>query len=263
MSTTEMNTNFAQGVRAELAAIGTKDSGLQRHQRRARRLAVGLGALALVGATTGAAVVAYNLPGTTSVALLGTSVSTTNTGTANIDLGPVPANATVVVIDWACISDNGQVRLVTVPSAGSTGPDGRGMNCAGSEGRTLHVDDGLLPQAGSTSVTITADPDTTWKATAQYATSTTTEWGVNNDGQTYGVPNVHGVPDLTPARASNGEWGYVYSSELQAMDEEGFISVYAADGTTVVGQQPFHIVDNIPVDETIIPHLFPEDGLKN
>ena len=200
-----MNTNFAQGVRAELAAIGTKDSGLQRHQRRARRLAIGLGALALVGATTGAAIVAYNLPGTTSVATLGSSVFTTHTGTASIDLGPVPANATVVVIDWACISDDGQLALLTVPSAGSAGPYGAGMNCAGSDGRTNHIDNGLLPQAGSTTVTITADPDTTWKATAQYATSTTTEWGVNNDGQTYGVPNVRGVPDLTPPEPPMGK----------------------------------------------------------
>lgn len=46
------------------------------------------------------------------------------------------------------------------------------------------------------------------------------------------------------------------------MDEEGFINVFKADGTTIVGQQPFHIVDNIPVDETIIPHLFPGDGLS-
>ena len=262
MSTTEMNTNFAQGVRAELAAIGTKDSGLQRHQRRARRLAVGLGALALVGATTGAAVVVYNLPGTTSVAPIGSSVSTTTTGTANIDLGPVPANATVVVIDLTCISDNGQLALLTAPSTGSTGPDGRGMNCAGNDGGTIRVDDGLLPQAGSTTVTVTADPHTTWKATAQYATSTITEWGVNSAGQTYGLPNVHGVPDLTHAKASNGEWGYVYIRELQGMEEEGFISVYKADGTTIVGQQAFHVSANIPVDETIIPHLVPGDGLS-
>ena len=71
------------------------------HQRRARRLAVGLGALALGGAITGAAVVVvvYNIPGTTSGEPIGSGVFTTNTGIANFDLGPALANATVVVID--------------------------------------------------------------------------------------------------------------------------------------------------------------------
>lgn len=262
MSATKMDTDFAQGVRAELAAIGTKNSGLQRHQRRTRTLAFGLSALALVGATTGAAIVVFNLPGATTVTPLGSVVTASNTGTGNIDLGPAPSNATGVVIDLTCVSDVGQLALLTVPSAGSTGPDGAGVDCAGSEGRTIRVEDGLLPPVGTTSITITADPSTAWKATAQYATSTATGWGVNVDGQSYGVPNVHGVPDLTPARASNGEWGYVYNKDLLAMDEEGFIAVYKSDGTTVVGQQAFHIEENIPVDVTKIPYFSPGDGVS-
>ncbi|MHA6694670.1 hypothetical protein [Homoserinimonas sp. A520] len=253
MSITEMDAEFARGVRAELAAIGTKDSRLQRHQRRARAVAMSISAVVLLGATTGAAVIINNLPGTTTVAPLGNIVTATHTGTASIDLSPAPANATVVVIDLTCVSDTGRVSLLTVPSAGSEGPGGVEVNCTSNVGRTIHIEDGLLPTAGTTSITITADPGTTWNATAQYATSATTDWGVNPNGQTYGVPNVNGVPDLTAAQATNGEQGYVYAEELLAMDHEGFIDVYASDGTTVVGQFPIGIVANIPVGDTKNP----------
>jgi len=257
MSATEIDAGFAHGVRAELAAIGTRGSGLQRNQRRARAIGMGIGALALVGATTGAAVVVYGLPGATSVAALGNSVEVTHTGSANIDLGAAPANATVVVIDLTCISQTGQLALLTVPGAGSAGPDGAGVNCEGIEGRTVRVSDGLLPAIGTTSITITADPETTWTASAQYGTSTTTEWGVNENGQTYGVANVHGVPDLIPATASNGEWGYVYSFDAEAVEGDGFLDVFKSDGTTLIGQQPFQSAENIPVDESKIPRLSP------
>lgn len=253
MSETEMNPNFAREIRAELAVIGTTKSRLQRDQRRARAAAVGVSAVVAVGALTGAAVAINALPGTTTVAPLGHSVAVTHTGTASIDLGSAPADTTVVVIDLTCVSERGWVSLLTVPTAGHPEPHGFGVDCAANSGRTIRIEDGLLPLAGTTSITITADPGTTWNATAQYGTSSTTNWGVNTNGQTYGVPNFNGAPDLTPARASNGSWGYVFSAQLLAMDHEGFIDVYESDGTTVIGQFPFHVVDNIPVDETIIP----------
>ncbi|KRC61550.1 hypothetical protein ASE14_11935 [Agromyces sp. Root81] len=256
MSTTEMDAAFARGVRAELTAIGTNNSRLQRRQRRVRTVAWSLSAVVVAGATTGAAVIVNSLPGTTTVAPLGDIVSATNTGTASIDLGFAPANATVVIVDLTCVSDDGMVFLQTVPGAGYEGPDTVGMDCAVVE-RTTHIENGLPPLAGTTSITIAADPGTTWKATAQYATSTTTEWGVNANGQSYGVPNVNGVPDLTPAIASNGEWGYVFSEDVMAMEQEGFINVYESDGTTVVGQQPIQIAENIPLDETKIPRSLP------
>jgi len=260
MSTIEMDTGFARGVRAELTAIGTKNSQLQRHQRRARAVATSVGAVVMVGALTGAALVISNLPGTTTVVPLGNEVTATHTGTASIDLGPAPANATVAVVDLTCVSGQGWVSLLTVPTKGDEGPSGAGVDCAVNAGRTIRIEDSLLPAAGTTSITVTADAGTTWSATAQYGTSSTSEWGVNANGQTYGVPNVDGVPDLTPARASNGEWGYVFSDDLLAMDREGFINVYRADGTTIIGQQAFHIVENIPLDPRFIPQGESGDG---
>jgi hypothetical protein len=239
MNTTEINPEFARAVRAELTAIGTKSSRLQRQQRRTRGLALTIGALALAGATTGAAVIVNNFPGATTVTPLGQIVTATRTGTASLDLGPAPANAVAVIVDLTCLSSEGTVSV-------STNPQSEGMRerPGGVEGdcalvrKPLHILDGLLPTSGTTSITITATPGTEWKATAQYASSSTTPWGVNAQGQTYGVPNVHGLPDLTPAQATNGKQGYIANKELQAMRHDGYINVYESDGTTVIGKFP-------------------------
>jgi hypothetical protein len=258
MSSTEINpstmhTEFARGVRAELTTIGTKRSRLQRNQRRTRTLAVGLGALALVGATTGAAIVINSLPGTTSVEALGNTVTVTHTGSASIDLGTAPADATVVIVDLACVSDSGQVGLQTVPAEHGGGPAGISMRCGIANG--TRIDDGLLPAAGSTSIDIVADEGTTWTATAQYGSSETTAWGTNANGQTYGVPNVHGSPDLTPALATNGNQGYLFATDLLSADADSSINVYESDGETVVGEFRIGSTPDIPVDETLIPTL--------
>jgi hypothetical protein len=246
MNTTEMNPEFARAVRAELIAIGTKSSRLQRQQRRTRSLALTIGALVLAGATTGAAVIVNSFPGATTVTPLGQIVTATHTGTASLDLGPAPAKAAAVVIDLTCLSSEGTVSVLTNPQTEglSEQPGGLKGDCALVR-KPLHIDDGLLPASGTTSITITASPGTAWKATAQYASSSTTPWGVNAQGQTYGVPNVHGLPDLEPAQATNGKQGYIVTEELLAMDHDGYINVYESDGTTVVGKFPFGIVPNI------------------
>ena len=250
---TEMNTDFARGVRAELTAIGTKRSHLQRNQRRTRTLAVGLGALALAGATTGAAVAIYGFPGETTVAALGGVVSATHTGTASIDLGPAPANASVVILDVTCVSNIGDVGLLTTPTDGDAGPSGASMNCA--IGHTMHITDGLLPGEGTTSIRITATEGTTWSATAQYGSSATTEWATNANGQTYGVPNVHGSPDLTPALATNGKEGYLFAADLFTREAGETVYVYESDGETVVGEFDIQEAEEVPVDESLIPTL--------
>lgn len=252
------NTHDAEDVTAA-AFFELWRNRLQRHQRRARGLAFGVGALVLAGATTGAAVVANNLPGTTTVAAVGSIVGATHTGTASVDLGPVPANASVVVVDLSCVSAVGRVSLRTVPPEGEEGPAGSGLACADG-GTTLHVADGLLPRVGTTSITIKADPGTTWHVTAQYATSSTTAWGVNARGQSYGVANAHGIPDLSPAQATNGKRGHIVTKELTAMDQSGYIDVYESDGTTVIGKYRFSLGENIPVDTSKLPLGLPTDG---
>jgi hypothetical protein len=87
----------------------------------------------------------------------------------------------------------------------------------------------------------------------------TTTWGVNADGDTYGVQNENGLPDLIAVAATNGrEDGYVKRADLEAADgtaaakhfkspedalrwqEENErkslgVPVYKEDGKTVIG----------------------------
>ena len=83
------------------------------------------------------------------------------------------------------------------------------------------------------------DAGTAWTIKAQYASAVTSAWKVNANGQTYGVPNESGVPDLSAAQATNGEVGYILQDELWGFaGDKGFINVYESDGTTVIGQFP-------------------------
>jgi hypothetical protein len=234
-----MNTTTAEAVRDELVAIGTPGSRLQRHQRRVRLAGLAVGVVVLGAATTGAAIVVNGFPGETTVSPLGTVITASGTGTTIVDLGAAPSDAGAVVVDITCTAAQGTISLSTIPQAGSGGSSSAQMDCALGNG-SMHVTDGLLPADGSTSFTIIADPGTTWDATLQYASSSSTPWGVNANGQTYGVPNANGVPDLSPALATNGKVGYILNSDLFTIEypDHGFINVYESDGTTVIGQFP-------------------------
>jgi hypothetical protein len=242
-TTSNLDSDFAGAVRAELVAIGTKKSRLQRHQRHTRLAVVGIIVIAVAGATTGAAVVVNNFPGATSVAHVGRMVSATHTGTASIDLGPAASGANSVILDVTCISDTGNISVPSTPGVvqDASGKVVRsvtewsGWDCA-KRSSTVHISDGYL-SPGSTSITVTADPGTTWKALAQYGVSTTSAWGINAHGQTYGGSNKkYGTPDLQGAQATNGKLGYINVKEWDSFQGTGSINVYESDGTTVIGK---------------------------
>lgn len=233
MNTTMLRPSVAAAIENELAALGTADSRLQQNQRHARRVVAVLGTVAAAAVLTGGALVAFEFPGETTTTPIGSVVSGTYTGTASVDLGAVPAGAGAVILDVTCVQGDG---VIVVPLNGRSG-DALSWDC-GVRKETTHILNGELPELGSTSITITADPGTQWSVTAQYATASTTEWGVNENGQTYGVPNENGLPNLSPALATNGKVGYISNREVMGFreDEEGYINVYESDGTTVIGQ---------------------------
>lgn len=233
MNTTTLSPSVAAAIETELAAIGTAGSRLQRNQRRARRLAFAIGSVAAAAVLTGGAIVAIGFPGETTTTPIGSVIAGTYTGAARVELGVAPADAGAVILDVTCVQGGG---VITVPLNGH-GADAVSWDCD-VRTDTTHIVDGKLPDPGSTSITITADPGTRWSVIAQYATTSTTDWGVNENGQTYGVPNGNGLPDLSPALASNGKVGYIFNREVLTFreGEEGFINVYESDGTTVIGQ---------------------------
>ena len=111
---------------------------------------------------------------------------------------------------------------------------------------------------GQTSVTITASPEASWTLTAEWTSATTTPWGKNSRGQTFGAQNSEGTPDLIAVEATNGKLGYVVATQLADADGDtasrsftspaqalawqkahqglkAVIPVYKSNGTTRVG----------------------------
>ena len=241
MTANTLDPVLAAAIRQELIATGTKTGSLVRQQRRIRVVTTLVGGVALVGAVTGAALIVAGLPGQTITAPFGVAVTATHTGTASIDLGPAPHNASVVSLDITCLSA-GTYSVPLRPSGGTEAAGSVTADCTKvGIGHTTHINNGLLPAEGSTSITITADAGTAWKATARYASQSTSVWGVNANGQTYGVANDEGVPDLTAAQATNGKIGYIYNDELFSQSGSRYLNVYESDGVTVIGKFPLGI----------------------
>lgn len=233
MTATTLRPSVAAAIENELAALGTARSRLQRNQRHVRRVAAVVGTVAGAAVLTAGALVVTGIPGETTTTPIGGVISGTYTGAASVDLGAVPAGAGAVILDVTCVRGNG---VITVPLNGRDG-DAASWNC-GVRKKTVHIINGALPDSGSTSITITAGAGTRWSLTAQYASASTTKWGVNKNGQTFGVGHENGLPDLEPALATNGKVGYIFIREEMSFreGEEGFINVYESDGTTVIGQ---------------------------
>jgi hypothetical protein len=88
-----------------------------------------------------------------------------------------------------------------------------------------------------------------------YVNQVSTAWGVNANGQTFGVPNENGTPDLVAVFADNPNiHGYVKESDLNcaaggdvsspaeavvwdkvSQNRNISVPVYESDGVTVVG----------------------------
>jgi hypothetical protein len=144
-------------------------------------------------------------PGGNRVTELASPVTATGTGTQTVDLGTPPTGATAINISFTCLT------------AGSfTFADGAGVQCGSSDARRRSppVTYTMSIARGRDSTTITAAPGARWRLVATYASVTTTAWGVNASGQTYGVQNQHGIPDLVAAMATNHRTGYVYADQL-------------------------------------------------
>lgn len=245
----DMRPAAAAVIRAELAAIGSGGSRLQQRQRRVRVTSAVIAVAAVAVTTSAAALVAAGLPGSTAVTPLGQETTATHTGPALVDIGHAPQGAGAVIVDLTCLND---VGMVNVPTADGTA----GLHCRGNSGGTAHVPDGRLPRAGSTTISVESSPGTRWRATVRYASAITSDWAVNAKGQTYGVANASGHPDLVPATADNGRTGWALWSEWYAAEKTGTVNVYESDGTTVIGRSEVVVgIDEVPLDQRYIDDL--------
>lgn len=251
MNPAEMDPVYSEALRTTL--IERVATATPPFIRRHRRLWFGTGVFAGTCVLGGAVAVATGLlplPGGQAITDVAAPVTQTHSGTATVEMGSPPSDATNVSLTLACLS------------AGTFFyPDGASMSCSPTDaGSPTGVSFYSLPlTSGEHGVTIKTAADDRWRLTAEYVQQTTTAWKVNANGQTYGVENSQGTPDLLAVVATNGLQGYVETTALDAADgttasrhftspaqalqwqasragKSFEIPVYDSDGTTVIGE---------------------------
>jgi hypothetical protein len=172
------------------------------------------------------------LPGSPSEAHLAKPVVATRTGTATINLGPVPRKANAISLTLTGLS----VGTFHFPGTASMSCSQSDISDPGPEGCGSYEVIPLL--AGQHTVTITTSANVSWKLRAIYVHQVITAWKVNAHGQTYGVANKNGFPDLV-AVDQGGQSGYVKSSDFNCFGppngDNVAIPIYKSNGTTRIG----------------------------
>lgn len=241
-----LDPSYAATLRALLVEHVTLEAEATKKARRRRRLFLGAGAAIAIGAAGGTAVAITNLlPGSDQVTTYGKETGGEYTGTATLDLGPRPASATSVSIEFTCLSPGTFVF-----------PDGASVICDKNLMQHPSLYRMALPN-GQHTITITATSGARWKINAYYSSAVTTAWAVNARGETYGVENEKGTPDLIAVFATNGKQGYASARDTAAATggqptspedaaarsaanagKTRTVPVYESDGTTLLGQFP-------------------------
>ncbi|WP_127817673.1 hypothetical protein [Microbacterium sp. CPCC 204701] len=246
-----MSDQFATAFRSKFIDHIAETNQPGRHRRALLGTATAL-ALVLGGTVAAAAAGLFTLPGGTEVTPVATTRSGTFTGTDTLELGPAPETATGVAMSLTCLTP-GSFEF----------DDGASVTCTTTDDSS-HPATYVLPlSAVNGGVTITTSEDAAWTLTAGYVTEETTDWAINDSGQSYGVINANGTPDLIAVIATNGQQGYVHRSDLEDADgttaSKGFTSpedglrwqehnagavhiipVYESDGTTRIGDFEVH-----------------------
>jgi hypothetical protein len=248
MSMLEMDPVFTAALREELVAT-VEDTPRVRRRWRWR-----FGASMFVGSTLVAGGVAlaagvFTPPGAPIDTPLGIATTVTRTGSATIDLGPPPAKATDLSLTLTCLT----VGTFNFPNGSSMSCDTADLKHPPPDAQEASEVVPLTP--GKDTVTIDTSASASWSLQAMYVDQVTTPWGTNARGQTYGVPNQSGAPDLIAVVVDQGKiQGYVKAADLncaargdvespaQALvwdkaseNRDISIPVYRSDGTTVIG----------------------------
>ncbi len=203
-------------------------------------------------------------PGSPMIVALGDPVTVAFDGATTVALTSRPVSATHlrVTVSPAVTSDDDSAasggRFTYGTDAGGNNPSGSwtASDIAGGTAGGWYD----FPLDDSVTTLYLSSDGAHAVATLQYLTHVPTDLGVNANGDTYGVTgSSHGEPDLIAVVATNGQYGYVYRSELEDADgtaaARGFsspgdalawqqtgagathvIPVYEADGTTKIGE---------------------------
>lgn len=245
--TIQMDDRFAAALRAALIEHVTEETtdqgkrqtyaATRRRPARRRAMVGAVSGLVVLGGGVAAAAAGgwFSLPGSDVVTTTAPAVTVTRSGSASVELGVRPSDATDVTLQLSCLT------------AGTfTFSDGAAMTCSASDAGTRQgvATYRLRLVPGQHATTITASLGARWTLTATYAHVEVSQWGRNADGLTYGVQNEHGTPDLIAVTASNGRQGYVFDRDLNpppptslqtGPEPSRTIPVFTSDGHTRVG----------------------------
>jgi len=268
MSRTTLDPVFAEAVSDQLATAGDKHSWFARRARKVRAGIAAASGLAVAALVTGGAIYVAGLPGEESTVQTWpeTTLSASGIGPSMLYLGPAPDGATHIRATLTCGSEDetglpdydgvtsGDDFLLDDIGLADGDGEGASIDCTLSERGHLTSDISDFGPDGL--VTIQAPVGASWSVTALYVRIIASDWGVNANGDTYGVPNSVGMPDLTAAQATNGKIGYIDNVELMCTaPDQTSIPVYEADGETVIGEFP---ISEGVTEEDIDTHVKPE-----
>jgi hypothetical protein len=247
MSTLEMDPVFTASLREALIANAVTAP----RARRRWRWRVGAGMIVSLTLAAGGVALATGLfsqPGAPINTQLGSIVTVTRTGTAAINIGPQPTGTTDISLKLTCLTAGSFVF-----------PNGSSMTCSAadlSRPSAERTASEVVPiSTGVDVLTIKTSSNATWTLQANYVNQVSTAWGVNASGETFGVPNQKGTPDLVAVFVANPNvHGYVKESQLncaaggdvsspaEAVEWDKVsqnlnvtIPVYESDGVTVIG----------------------------
>lgn len=163
------------------------------------------------------------LPGSLRLTDLTEPITITGTGRQKLNLAERPEGANAVRIS-------------------STGPD--------DTSSPVEYNESLLTPGED--VILYAPDGVAWERTVIWARAEPTSWGRNAKGETYGVANERGTPDLVAVRTiTDGQLGYAYAADLVSPEPESradvldqlhgtaeprTIPVYEADGNTRISE---------------------------
>jgi hypothetical protein len=232
----KMDDAFAADLRTALVNHVAASSS-QRTRRARRGLALGAGvAVVLLGGGVAVASGGLTLPGADVVTPMAQPVTRTGTGNGTVTLGVPPAGSTAIDIQLTCLSAG---TFYT--------EDGANLVCDAGDAGSGTMNWRIPLRAGQRQTTIRAAAGEKWRVVATYADVSTSQWGTNADGLTFGVANANGTPDLLAVIATNGKQGYVYSRDLELPSPTELqtgssstgplrLPVYESDGHTVIGE---------------------------
>lgn len=140
----------------------------------------------------------HPLPGGQTARSASETFEAAGRGNAVVDLFAAPDAATHVSVKFTCLTPNTEYTWGLDPNGNNPGSS-CGEAEIGTVSATAWYDFAL--SADTRSLYITAEPDAVWAVAWVYLTKTDTEWGVNANGDTYGIVQEEGAPP-TSSRSS-------------------------------------------------------------